>query len=247
MTTVTPASASATSGSLRMLTSATGLSWASWASWYMKHSSPSGAQRTCQSPKVSLTISTTSGCCGVAGAPALRRRPAPGRRRAGAGAAVAGASVAGAASGAGGRGRLLGGERGGDRQPDEGGQGQAETVRLHRRIASPSDCVCAGLSFPVAPVNGRLPPSAIGRAQVKRAPVRRPFPRLRDFPVGLGRTIGADATPDAKSGQARPASAAQTKVNEQRRPRGCPRGRECREEVAPPGRPPRPVRDHVAL
>ena len=111
VTTVTPASASASSGSFRMLTSATGLSSLSSASWYMKHSLPSGAQRTCQSPKVSRITSITSPCGGAsaaspsAGAAASGAAPAAGAsaagarrslaRRAGAGVSAAGASGAG--------------------------------------------------------------------------------------------------------------------------------------------------------
>ena len=66
------------------------------------------------------------------------------------------------------------------------------------------DCVQAGLSLPEPAVNraGRRP--AKSRAQVKRAPERRPFPRFRDFPCRTGRTICAEATPDEKSGQALP-------------------------------------------
>ena len=104
-TTVTPASASAASGSLRMLTSATGFCSWSTASWYMKHSLPSGAQRTCQSPKVSRTISITSGWAGspaagappgAAGAPgAAAPASAPGAAGAGWASPVAGASGAG--------------------------------------------------------------------------------------------------------------------------------------------------------
>ena len=147
---MTPAAASAPSGSFRMLTSATGFLLASRASWYMKHSLPSGAQRTCQSPKVSRTISMTSGCAGrarlsgSAGAAAPSagrggRRIGRGRRRgrgpglAGAGArGVAGASAAGAGRRAR---RLLGGDGPRERQR-EGGQEQADTDRLHRRLAS---------------------------------------------------------------------------------------------------------------
>ena len=118
----------------------------------MKHSLPSGAQRTCQSPKVSRTISITSGLAGLpspraAGAPARRPAAAPagGRRRLGRWGAPAprlrGPPACRRASAAAGGlrrggGALLGRERGGQRQP-EGGQNQAESDRLHLLLASP--------------------------------------------------------------------------------------------------------------
>ena len=201
VTTVTPASASDCSGSFRMLTSATGFFAWSTASWYMKHSLPSGAQRTCQSPKVSLTISITSGC---AGAPASGAA-APAPRSFGRGASAAGASAAGASrrraeppgaagrlgrGGLGGRGGgFLGGEGSGQRQ-SEGGQDEAVSDRLHRLLASQVICRPGGLSLRGAAVNARDGRRGRDRAQVKRAPEGRPFPRFRDFPVGLGRTMG---------------------------------------------------------
>ena len=125
----------------------------------MKHSSPSGAQRTCQSPKVSLTISITSGWAGRRpGAGAAGAAPAGGRRAAGGGrgrrgrgagggraaGAGGGAGAAGASGGGppalargrcGGRGRVLGGERRGERQPERsrgsGGYGSVASCCSH--------------------------------------------------------------------------------------------------------------------
>ena len=177
----------------------------------MKHSLPSGAQRTCQSPKVSRTISITSGCGRVAG----------GRRRGGRGAAgaagAAGASAAGAAGAAGGRSLGAPGAAGrrraagasaagagvswaasgrGERQPERG-QDQADSDRLHRaaRILL-CDCVSRGdchsrRRLSTAPWRR----SAEARAQVKRAPEGTLFPAfatsLSDWPnVWRGRYDG---------------------------------------------------------
>ena len=190
-----------------MLTSATGFFCASSASWYMKHSLPSGAQRTCQSPKVSLTISITSGCAGRRrrGAAAVRRprRSAPGGRRAGGGRLGAGAAGApglcrgrppalpgrrrrcGRRSAAGAA--LLGGERRRQRQsagrPESGGIGSVASAARIPLIASSRDCHSPPRLSTAPGLSGctRSRPSEKGTAKV-------PFSPLARLPCRTGRT-----------------------------------------------------------
>ena len=209
VTTVTPASASAL---LRQLQDADlgdrVLLRRRAASWYMKHSLPSGAQRTCQSPKVSRTISITSGLAGSPRRGRLARRARRGRAGAApAGASAAGASPAGAArsaAAAGASGAAPGrrasrpperrlraavscaasgaAQRQPERRPGSGGSG---SVASAARI--PSDCVPRNC-HPAPRLSTRRRRDGLGeaRAQVKRAPEGALFPAcatsLSDWP-----------------------------------------------------------------
>ena len=168
----------------------------------MKHSLPSGAQRTCQSPKVSRTTSITSGLAGLpsrraSGAGALPERRAGRRRR---------------RLGRRGRRRLgRGGRRcvararpppagppPGRRSPGRraGAASASPRAARTRRIRIGCIVLLASLliasSGIVAPRPGCQPRASgvAARSRPSEKGTRRhPFPRFRDFPVGLAEQL----------------------------------------------------------
>ena len=210
VTTVTPASASACSGSFRMLTSATG--FFAWSTRELVHEAVLAVGRAAHLPVAEgvahdlhhLGLRPDRRRPGPAGL-ALRRPPGRGRRlrRRASGAGASGAAGASAAGAAGARARLGGralrrgrraspGPRRARRAPDRARPGSGGIGSVASCCSHPlDDCACTGdchsaRRLSTAPWRR----SAEDRAQVKRAPQGTLFPAFATFPVGLAERMG---------------------------------------------------------